>query len=49
MLQQLEEVLQHEDPTILRQDAQLPPAWIGQFLYTMAKKLDKSHDLVATS
>jgi hypothetical protein len=49
LLQQLEEALQHEDPAILRQDAQLAPAWIGQFLYSMAKKIDKSHDLVTTS
>jgi hypothetical protein len=39
LLERLEEVLQHEDPVMLREDAQLAPAWIGQFLYKTAGKL----------
>ena len=37
-LKRIEEVLQQEDPAVLRSDASMAPAWIAKIIYTIADK-----------
>ncbi len=50
LFQKLTQLLQKEDPTTLRKDAKLAPAWIGQILYAIAQKLNPiQNEMVTTS